>query len=232
MRPMISIIIPIFNEEKQLPDLLEHLQAITLNKNTEILFVDGGSQDRSVELIHSNSTFRAVVSTKSGRAAQMNYGATLATGQILYFVHADTRILESFEQDILDCLESGYEVGCYAYTFDSNHILLKANSWFTQFDGIFSGGGDQTLFVTKKCFQQLNGFDEYYSLMEDFDFTRRARTMTKFKIIPKKIKVSARKYEKNSWLRVQIVNLLTFIGFYLKLHPDKLKSFYKNHLSF
>lgn len=231
MKSHISIIIPVFNEEKQLPGLIKHLENVTAGKNTEVIFIDGISSDSSIEIINQKSSFLVVQTKKRGRAAQMNLGATIATGDVLYFVHADTRILESYDTDIHNCINLGYQVGCYAYAFDSPSILLKVNSWFTKFDGVFSGGGDQTLFVTKKFFQQLNGFNEYYTLMEDFEFTKRARKATKFKIISKKIMVSARKYEKNSWLRVQIVNLMTFIGFYLKLSPERLKLFYKNNLN-
>jgi GT2 family glycosyltransferase len=103
---------------------------------------------------------------------------------------------------------------------------LKVNSWFTRFDGVFSGGGDQTLFIKKALFEDLNGFDEKYIIMEDFDLVRRIRQKTEFRIIPKSIKVSARKYENNSWLRVQLVNLTVFIYFLSNKQPSKIKNLY------
>ncbi len=156
----------------------------------------------------------------------MNAAAKISTGEVLYFVHADTRPLPSFSEDINSSISNGHLAGCYRYQFDSENYLLKINSWFTRFNGLFSGGGDQTLFVKKTFFEDLNGFDEEYTIMEDFDLVRRIREKTKFLIIPKSIKVSARKYENNSWLRVQLTNLVVFIYFLSNKQASKIKILY------
>jgi GT2 family glycosyltransferase len=93
-------------------------------------------------------------------------------------------------------------------------------------------GGDQTLFVTKSVFEDLDGFNEYYSIMEDYDFIIRLRQKFKFKIIPKDITVSARKYKTNSWLRVQVANLTVFLMFFLQQHPERMRSVYKKMLKY
>lgn len=156
----------------------------------------------------------------------MNTAAKIALGEVLYFVHADTRPLPSFFDDIKTSCSKRYLAGCYRYRFDSDDYLLKFNSWFTRFNGPFSGGGDQTLFIKKSLFEELNGFDEEYIIMEDFDLVRRIREKTEFRIIPKSIKVSARKYENNSWLRVQLANLAVFIYFLSNKQPSKIKILY------
>ncbi len=156
----------------------------------------------------------------------MNAGAKIARGEFPYFVHADTWPLASFVEDIKTNISKGYLAGCYRYRFDSNDFLLKVNSWFTRFNGLFSGGGDQTLFIKKTFFEDLNGFDEAYTIMEDFDLVRRIREKTEFRIIPKSIKVSARKYENNSWIRVQLANLAVFIYFLSNKQPSKIKNLY------
>lgn len=160
----------------------------------------------------------------------MNMGAKIAKGDVFYFVHADVRVLHTFFEDIRSCVSKGFQAGCYAYDFDSTKKILQINSWFTQFNGLLSGGGDQTLFIQKNIFWELGGFDEKYCLMEDFEIVRRIKKKYNFKVIPKRILVSARKYDSNSWLRVQIANLLVFGLFLLHYSPSKLRALYSKML--
>lgn len=106
-----------------------------------------------------------------------------AKGDVFYFVHADVRILASFFEDIESSISYGFQAGCYAYGFDSTKIMLRINSWFTRFKGLFSGGGDQTLFIRKDVFWDLGGFDYKYCLMEDFEMDRRIKKKYNFEVI-------------------------------------------------
>ncbi|SMD44991.1 transferase 2, rSAM/selenodomain-associated [Aquiflexum balticum DSM 16537] len=221
----LSIIIPVLNESKNLQELLPFFLNHKMKNDFEVIVVDGGSSDDSVETAFKFGT-RVVTSKVSSRACQMNLGARNTTGNILYFVHADVRLLNTFFEDIMEVVEKGVPSGCFAYSFDSDNSLLQVNSWFTQFNGILSGGGDQTLFVKRDVFETLGGFDENYCIMEDFEFVRRLKKTYTFHVIPKKITVSARKYENNSWMRVQLANLIVFAFFFLKIPPGKLKQWY------
>ena len=226
----ISIIIPIYNEEENLAKLIP-----SIFKNSkgdlEIIIVDAGSTDKSI-LIAKSLGAKVVESPKKSRAAQMNLGAKSATGVIFYFVHADTSIHTDFEMDIIQAVREGINAGCYRYWFDSQKILLKMNAWFTRFNGILAGGGDQTLFIEKNVFESLGGFDEYYTIMEDFELVGRIKKKYNFRVLPKRIIVSARKYDTNSWLRVQIANLTVFTLFFFKKSPDSLKSIYTKLLKY
>lgn len=225
----LSIIIPILNESENLKELIPFFINHEKKDDLEIIIVDGGSQDDSVE-IALNSGVKVVKSEVCSRACQMNLGASQSKGEILYFVHADTRPLPSFYEEIVQAVDRGVPVGCFAYSFDSDSRLLKVNSWFTQFNGLLSGGGDQTLFIRRDVFEELKGFDEYYCIMEDFELVRRLKKKYSFHVIPKKITVSARKYETNSWLRVQVANLIVFVLFFFKTPPTKLKKLYSRLL--
>ncbi len=225
----LSIIIPILNESKNLQELLPFFMEHDSKDEFEVIVVDGGSKDNSVEVALKLGA-GLMKSEVSSRACQMNLGAKNATGEILYFVHADVRLLNSFFEDIIGVIDRGVPSGCFAYSFNSNNSLLKVNSWFTQFNGILSGGGDQTLFVKREVFEALGGVDESFCIMEDFEIVRRLKKKYSFLVIPKKITVSARKYETNSWLRVQLANLIVFVLFYLKTPPDKLKELYSRLL--
>lgn len=227
---ILSVIIPVLNEEDNLRELIPLIKKNGGDFVRDLIIVDGGSSDNSVALAKS---FGAVVleTKEASRAKQLNLGAEYSRGNTLYFVHADTRPVSTFAHDIQKARLQGYRAGCYRYQFDSKDFMLKINSWMTRFNGVFSGGGDQTLFISAKFFQEIGGFDPNYCLMEDFDLVRRIKKRTKFHVIPKSIKVSARKYEHNSWLRVQLVNLYVFLKFHLGTSPVELKSIYKRHLN-
>ncbi len=225
----ISIIIPILNEVDNLNRLIPFLAALEANVITEILVVDGGSTDNS-SAIASEHGATVIQSSICSRAAQLNAGAKVAKGSILYFIHADSLPLKSLAEDILGAINSGYRAGCFSYDFESRHPMLKINSWFTQFNGIFSGGGDQTLFIKHSFFKELGGYDEKFSIMEDFEFVKRIKKVTQFKLIKKPIKVSDRKYQTNSWLTIQWANLIAMIAFRLGVKPERIKTLYYNRL--
>lgn len=221
----LSVIIPCLNEEKNLEELIPLLKNELAPYPHEIIVVDGGSKDKTVEIcqLHSVSLAKA---EKACRAVQMNIGASLATGDVLYFVHADTRPIHGFFKDIKIAIENGKIAGCYRYRFDSEHPLLKVNGWFTRFNGILSGGGDQTLFIKKEIFEEMCGFNEQFCIMEDFELVKRLKNKYQFYIIPKSIRVSARKYEHNSWLRVQWANLIAFKSFLQNRDPMEIRDQY------
>ncbi|MCH7396850.1 TIGR04283 family arsenosugar biosynthesis glycosyltransferase [Belliella sp. DSM 107340] len=226
----ISIIIPIFNEEENLAKLIPSIFKKSKG-DLEVIVVDAGSTDKSI-LIAKSLGAKVLLSQRKSRAAQMNLGAKSATGGIFYFVHADTIIHTDFEKDIIQAVREGINAGCYRYRFDSQKILLKMNAWFTRFNGILAGGGDQTLFIEKNVFESLSGFDEYYTIMEDFEFVGRIKKRYNFRVLPKSIVVSARKYDTNSWLKVQLANLTVFSLYYFKKPPDTLKSVYTKMLKY
>ncbi|MDR7128324.1 rSAM/selenodomain-associated transferase 2 [Algoriphagus sp. 4150] len=226
----ISVIIPCLNEEANLKDLIPYLIQHGNGSISEIIVVDGGSKDSSLAIAKSlgAQTFQSSI---SNRAAQLNLGAKHAGGSVLYFVHADTRPNKEFAKVIFENIAKGKHTGCFRYKFDSDSRLLKINSWFTGFNGLFSGGGDQTLFIKKLFFDSLGGFDESYCIMEDFELVRRIRQKSDFHVLPQEITVSARKYSSTSWLKVQLANLMAFSLFSLKVKPASIKSLYLNLLN-
>ncbi|TGE25245.1 glycosyltransferase [Hymenobacter aquaticus] len=227
----ISVIIPTYNEAAHIATLVQQLNRNAPAQTVEILVVDAGSTDATVALARQAGA-KVLRSPQPGRAAQMNYGARHATGDILYFVHADVGIHPDYVATIRAAVGQGYAAGCYRFRFDSRHPLLRLNSYGTRFEGIMSRGGDQTLFITRRLFEQLQGFDEHYCIMEDFDIIQRIRRVARFLIVPQDVVVSARKYETNSWLRVQLANLTAFSMFFLKVSPARIARTYKTLLNY
>lgn len=227
----ISVIIPTLNEAENIAWLVPFLFENQSGSTLEVIVVDAQSTDDTATIASSLGA-KVLQSSQKCRAAQMNLGAQAAKGDVLYFVHADTKPLASYVSDIEASLAQGYDAGCYRYQFDSDRLILKINAFFTRFDRIYFRGGDQTLYVKREVFEALQGFDEYYTIMEDYDFLIRLRANYRFHIMQKSILVSARKYDTNSWLRVQLANLKAFRMFFAKKHPDEIRATYKQMLDY
>ena len=201
----ISVIIPAYREEKAISPLVKYLRQHGGEQVGEIIVSDGQSDDATVANANQAGA-RAVLSPEKGRAAQMNYGASLATREIFYFVHADTLPPETFATDITNAVKKGYSLGRYTTKFNSRKWFLRINAFFTRFDLFICYGGDQTLFITRKLFEETGGFNGSMRIMEEYEFTRRARKKGRYKVFRKPVLVSARKYDTNSWWRVQMAN--------------------------
>ncbi|MCP9291935.1 TIGR04283 family arsenosugar biosynthesis glycosyltransferase [Gracilimonas sediminicola] len=223
---MLSIIVPTYNEENSILDLLIHLSD-AIGPSDELLVVDGGSSDKTIGIVEENG-FTCLKSPRKGRAAQMNFGAKKSTGEVLYFVHADTFPPATFRYDIKEALTQGYESGCYRYRFDRNHPLLKINAYCTRFDRLMCRGGDQTLFIKRDLFDELGGFREDFMIMEDYDLIQKIQSRAGFRIIPKNATVSARKYDNNGYFRVNFANLVIFMMYFAGLSQETMVHAYKN----
>jgi rSAM/selenodomain-associated transferase 2 len=202
----ISVIIPTFNEADNIRCLIESLKIYGYKYLHEIIIADSPNSTDSTKEIAQKLGAIAQRSPQKGRAYQMNFGASIATGDILYFVHADIKVNPDYTFDIIKAINSGHDFGCYRYQFDTDDWLLKLNAFCTRLPFIWCRGGDQTLFISKKDFLKVGKFSEDYQIMEDYEFIIRAKKVLKFKIIPKNVIVSARKYKTNSYLRVQKAN--------------------------
>lgn len=221
----ISIIIPTYEEAEHIGPLVRFLKAYGQPYVREILVVDGGSKDRTLE-IAGQAGAKTLLAPQRGRPHQLNHGASNATQPILYFVHADVIPPKSFATDLVREIKAGFQTGGFRYQFRSPSPLLQINAWFTRFDFLFCRGGDQTIFMTREFFDQVSGFDESYIVMEDFDYVRRARKRTPYRIIQKDVIVSDRKYQHNSYIRVNLANLVAFTMFRLGYPPEKMRKAY------
>ncbi len=231
----LSVIIPTLNEAENIGVLIKILQESVptdCQNLLEIIVVDAKSADNT-EGVARAAGARVIVSEKCSRAIQMNLGAAEATGEILYFVHADCVPPHSYFIDIQYFASQNYMLGCYRYRFNSPKFMLKINAYFTRFSPLWCRGGDETLFVTHEAFQILRGYDEKYCIMEEYDFLRRAWTSgLAFKIMPAYALVSARKYDTNSWLKVQLANGKAFRMFARGISPVQIKETYRQMLDY
>jgi rSAM/selenodomain-associated transferase 2 len=201
----ISVIIPVYNERDLIAGLVNRLHQYGGNFVKEVIVCDGGSTDATVKEAKAAGA-SVVIAPQKGRAVQMNYAASIASGDVLYFVHADTLPPVNFAQDIIGAVAAGYETGRYRSRFDTRNWLMKINAWFTRFDWFVCMGGDQTLFVTATLFRQTGGYNNDMLIMEEYEFCKRVRKQARYKIFSDTVLISTRKYIGRSWWQVQKAN--------------------------
>ncbi len=235
---MISIIIPVLNEAANIEKLLKHLSENSSGKNEiEIIVVDGGSSDDTFEIVNTMSG-RAqsrplclqIINSERGRAKQMNKGAQVASGEMLYFLHADSFPPKNFDKYIFSEVKNGNPAGCFRMKFDSDHWWLKLAGWLTQFRWRACRGGDQSQFITKKLFDEIGGFDETYTIYEDNILINELYKRKKFVVIQQQITTSARLYRQKGVWNLQYHFWTIYVKRWLGADADELYSYYLKHI--
>lgn len=220
---MLSVIIPIYNEEEVLVKNSPFFKSLA--SHSQVIFVDGGSDDRSVQVA---SAYGKVISCAKGRATQMNHGARYAESDILLFLHADTKVseagLKAIEKKVKD---SGLAGGCLTQRIDKRGLLYRIIESFGNIRAkttkVFYG--DQGIFVRKEVFSGLRGFCEL-PLMEDVQFTKRLRRAGKTAALPDRIVVSPRRWEKKGTIQTILLYSLINILFYARVPLPRIKLIY------
>lgn len=225
--PVISIIIPTFNEAGHIGRLLRYLRPIcAADAAVELVVADGGSTDGTTQEA-AEAGARVVHAPRKGRAAQLNFGASQARGDLLYFLHADTYPPATLLPDLRAAAAAGYSSGCYRLAFDEPHWFLAFNAWFTRFGLESFRFGDQSLFVLREAFWKVGGYREDMIVFEDQEITRRLRRHGRFQILPAQVVTSARKYRDNGPIRLQSVYVLLTVLYRFGVSQPKLTQVYR-----
>jgi rSAM/selenodomain-associated transferase 2 len=200
MNTEISIVIPAWNEELELPRTLEALEPGQVAR--EIIVVDAGSTDRTVAVAQAAGA-RIVQANRRQRAHQLNLGAQSAAGNILLFLHADTLLPPGGLGQIvraLSCPSIGG--GAFARRFDSSAPFLKMTALLTDLRNGMIGWhlGDQAMFVRRDIFFAAGGFPPF-DRFEDLEFSRRLGRCTRLVTLRPPVVTSARRFEKFGTVR-------------------------------
>lgn len=190
----LSIIIPVLNEISQLPAALEALAPLQL-RDVEILVVDGGSKDGSVGVAIGAGV--KLLRTRAGRARQMNVGAAAARGDLLLFLHADTRLPDDAVEAISAALADRRRVwGRFDVRIAGGGpvLWLTANLMNLRSRLTSIATGDQAIFVTRRAFHSVGGFP-HQPLMEDIELSRRLSRISRPACLRRRVETSGRRWQ-------------------------------------
>lgn len=218
-----SIVVPTLNEEAHIIETISALQHLSGEK--EIIVVDGGSSDQTVPLASAQGV--RVLEAPRGRGLQMHAGALRSTGDVLWFIHADTIPPANALEHIRDCLKTRSIVGGnFGLLFDgpsrSARQLTAIYPLLRRFGLCY---GDSGIFVRRDIYNQIGGFRPL-PLFEDLDLLRRLCRADQFVHLNCRIVTSSRRFEQRNfalvWARWTILQLLYWCG----VSPNWLSRFY------
>jgi rSAM/selenodomain-associated transferase 2 len=220
---MISIIIPVLNESQIIESCLLRLRKQI--EHHEIVVVDGGSNDGTLDIVRTFSDVKWLCSP-AGRGIQMNKGAEAAEGNLLLFLHADT-CLPSRGLARIETLmtQDGIVAGSFSLSFEESNVLLKLYALFSRINHLLFTYGDQSLFMTRRIYELIGGFQEI-PIMEDVEIQKRLRKMGRFVKIRKPVVTSARRFIKYGIIKQQFLNIGLVSLYHARFCPFWLKRFY------
>ncbi|MEW8564101.1 MAG: TIGR04283 family arsenosugar biosynthesis glycosyltransferase [Candidatus Thiodiazotropha sp.] len=220
----LSIIVPCLNEGPTLERCLQDLQPLRCAGH-ELILVDGGSEQA---LIDNNATYvDKLLRSQPGRARQMNSGAKKASGDVYWFLHADSRLSEGMDRAIMSVAGSTGFWGRFDVRLSGSHPLFRViermMNWRSRISGIATG--DQGIFVERRLFDQVGGFPQQ-PLMEDIEISRRLKRLTHPHSLPGPLETSSRRWESQGILRTILLMWLLRLAYWAGVSPRHLVRLY------
>lgn len=218
----ISVIIPTFNEEEFIEKSIKSLKKYS--NNIEIIVVDGGSDDETVNIVKSIKDV-SLYEIKGGKSIQMNFGAKNSSGDILLFLHADTIVPTHFDTMIRETVKlRKTSLGAFSFGVSSDIYGIKTMEKFTNWRcrQLQLPYGDQGLFLYKKDFK---GYKEI-PFMEDYEFVKRYQEEGIVRILNSPCITSARRWEKNGVFYSVFLNQIFILLYNFGVSPQTLKLWY------
>jgi rSAM/selenodomain-associated transferase 2/rSAM/selenodomain-associated transferase 1 len=219
----ISVIIPTFNEAEHMEETLASLPGAV---DVETLIVDAGSHDGTPQIAVAHGC--RVLTAPPSRAEQMNAGAAVATGEILLFLHADTRLPEHFAAHVRRTLSTpNVIVGAFRLRIAAAGRVLRLIEWGVSLRSrwLQMPYGDQALFLKADTFRELGGFPDL-PIMEDFEMIRRLRRRGRIAVADASVTTSPRRWNALGPLQTTWINQMVVLGYYLGISPERLARWY------
>lgn len=244
----ISVIIPTRDEEENIVPMISQIRRASDRDGIEIIVADGRSSDRTVEVCRGVAD-EVIQVTQAGRAAQMQEGARAASGDLLLFLHADTRLPADWREELTQAWSSGEKPAApcgkaspdaardcslppaataFTLGFDSEEPFYRLIAWAANLRTALTGvpHGDQAIAVNRETFLRVGGFPPA-PLMEEYLLFRKLRPLGRVVILPGKATTSVRRYEKNGRLLNALRNAAITVLFYLGVPPRSLARLYR-----
>lgn len=220
---MLSVIIPTFNEAHSISETLKRVAA--LRGEVEVILVDGGSHDETVEMARRRGV--KVITAARGRGSQMHAGASVARGSALLFLHADTHPAPDAAERIMEALREPETVGGnFSVRFDGPRRAARFLTWlYPQLRKLGLCYGDSAIFARREVYDEIGGFRPH-PIFEDLDLVRRLRRRGRVVHLPAIVVTSSRRFENRSfawtftrWASLQVL-------YWLGVHPRRLNRLY------
>ena len=221
----ISIIVPVLNEALLIQPFLENLRERAAE--TEIIVVDGSSSDGTAQ--RAIGFCDRLVKTAPSRAKQMNAGASVARGEILWFLHADTSIPETALSDIERALQDRHVVGgFFRVWFPRQRFVYRLTDSFAHYAGLVLRirCGDHAFFCRREVFEKIGGYPEV-ELMEDVDFFRKLRRAGRTAVVARSVVINPRRYEMIGPWRLTFAFGLIWLLYFLRVPRNILRLVYR-----
>ena len=220
----ISVIIPTLNEVRTIQQTLASTRSGT---NVEVIVADGGSQDDTVTI--ASAWGAKVLFVPKGRAKQMNLGAAAATGEILLFLHADTRLPLKFDTMVRAALLQPRAIaGAFSLQIDSPLSSLRLIEWGVNWRSrlLQMPYGDQAIFLKSSVFHHLGKFPEL-PMMEGFELMCQLRRKGRIVILPTPVLTSPRRWLKQGVCQTTLKNQIAILSYLLGISPEKIACWYR-----
>lgn len=224
----LSIIIPVLNEAENINSLISHLRALGPSGENEIIVVDGSADSGTIKAIEDTKTVTAA--SEPGRGVQMNRGASLAHGDVLLFLHADTLLppdaFELIKNALVDVRFVGgaFDLGIGSekkiFRITERYVALRTRLTRVPF-------GDQAVFLKREYFEKIGGYRPI-PIMEDVELMSRIRKRgDRICVIPEKVMTSVRRWEKEGVFRSTLRNWMLQLLYAIGVPPERLARFYR-----
>jgi rSAM/selenodomain-associated transferase 2 len=221
----ISIIIPCLNEGEGLLRCLLDLQGLR-SVGHELILVDGSSSDQAL-IAKTEHYVDRLLHTPAGRARQMNSGAIQASGDIFWFLHADSRVGDGMDGVIQSVLDDTPAWGRFDVRLSGTHplfrIIERMMNWRSRISGIATG--DQGIFIHRKLFQQVGGFPQQ-PLMEDVEISRRLKRLARPVCLQGPLVTSSRRWESKGIIRTVLLMWMLRFAYWAGVNPKHLARLY------
>jgi rSAM/selenodomain-associated transferase 2 len=223
----ISVIIPVLHEQERINGLIDHLR--TQDANCEIIVVDGDPAASTLSVIIDPGTI--LLRAPKGRGNQLAAGASIATGDIILMLHADTLLPGNAFQTIQTAVALGANWGAFRLGINAAGILFRIIEFIVTLRCklLTLPYGDQAIFVTRTALQKIGGIPAI-PLMEDVELARRlCRTSQMFSLLPERVSTSARRWQTDGIVRRTLGNWWLLLRYLCGTHPEHLSDSYQKN---